>query len=320
MNRRKKNAFTLIELLVVIAIIAILSAILFPVFASAREKARQTMCSSNLKQIGTAFSVYIQDYDDTYPPANWTDYTDNTHTATGNSTWQYAIDPYVKSGFQRAQSNLVQNLSVFVCPSFDVTKSIINDYSTTSTSTQLLASENNSKSYMANVNYLPSWGAGLTANGSTSRSASDLVRPWPKASNTDPLGSYPATISAKIQTASQTVLVCEGRGETITTQGNDTFNHYPFNNAAYSSFASDQYSSDWGTYVSARQRHSGGSSYLFFDGHVKWFKEPGFQNVVLPPTSSSSSVPVEAQTGVVYSQAAHPNAAGWFLEQETTGN
>ena len=64
---RKKNAFTLIELLVVIAIIAILAAILFPVFAQAREKARQTSCLSNLKQIGLAFLQYEQDYDEQYP-------------------------------------------------------------------------------------------------------------------------------------------------------------------------------------------------------------------------------------------------------------
>src|SRR4051794_23044778 len=62
-----RRAFTLIELLVVIAIIAILAAILFPVFAQAREKARQATCQSNLKQIGTAFSLYLQDYDETFP-------------------------------------------------------------------------------------------------------------------------------------------------------------------------------------------------------------------------------------------------------------
>ena len=60
--KNTKNAFTLIELLVVIAIIAILAAILFPVFAQAREKARQTACTSNEKQLGLAFIQYAQDY------------------------------------------------------------------------------------------------------------------------------------------------------------------------------------------------------------------------------------------------------------------
>jgi len=62
-----RRGFTLIELLVVIAIIAILAAILFPVFAQAREKARQTVCASNLKQIGTAFAMYLMDYDERLP-------------------------------------------------------------------------------------------------------------------------------------------------------------------------------------------------------------------------------------------------------------
>jgi prepilin-type N-terminal cleavage/methylation domain-containing protein len=61
---RRRTGFTLIELLVVIAVIAILAAILFPVFAQAREKARSAMCSSNLRQIGLALTMYRQDYDE----------------------------------------------------------------------------------------------------------------------------------------------------------------------------------------------------------------------------------------------------------------
>src|SRR5437660_12242245 len=62
-----RTGFTLIELLVVIAVIAILAAILFPVFAQARESARKATCQSNLKQIGLAFQLYLQDHDETFP-------------------------------------------------------------------------------------------------------------------------------------------------------------------------------------------------------------------------------------------------------------
>ena len=65
---QRRNGFTLIELLVVIAIIAILAAILFPVFGQAREKARQTACFNNLKQIGLAYQMYAQDYDEAIVP------------------------------------------------------------------------------------------------------------------------------------------------------------------------------------------------------------------------------------------------------------
>jgi prepilin-type N-terminal cleavage/methylation domain-containing protein/prepilin-type processing-associated H-X9-DG protein len=87
--RRRSGGFTLIELLVVIAIIAILAAILFPVFAQAREKARSASCLSNQKQIALAFSMYSQDYDETYPQA--------IDTVSGN-WWEQAVSPYIKSG------------------------------------------------------------------------------------------------------------------------------------------------------------------------------------------------------------------------------
>ena len=72
-SRPRRAAFTLIELLVVIAIIAILAAILFPVFAQARAKARQAACMNNLKQIGIAFMGYIQDYDEVFPLSQYSD-------------------------------------------------------------------------------------------------------------------------------------------------------------------------------------------------------------------------------------------------------
>jgi prepilin-type N-terminal cleavage/methylation domain-containing protein/prepilin-type processing-associated H-X9-DG protein len=106
----KRRGFTLIELLVVIAIIAILAAILFPVFAQAREKARQTTCVSNEKQIGLAILQYVQDYDEDLPQS-----TDENYVQ-----WYNMIQPYIKNG------DLYGGVSyggggVFHCPSFPST-------------------------------------------------------------------------------------------------------------------------------------------------------------------------------------------------------
>jgi len=104
----KFRGFTLIELLVVIAIIAILAAILFPVFAQARAKARQTACLSNMKQLGTGLTMYAQDYDETLPI---TDYIGNGlaplagwRDPRAGDSWASGLYPYVK------------NLQIYICP------------------------------------------------------------------------------------------------------------------------------------------------------------------------------------------------------------
>src|SRR5688572_16773650 len=92
----RRGGFTLIELLVVIAIIAILAAILFPVFAQAREKARSSTCLSNQKQLGTAMSMYLQDWDERFP--NWrTEVPKSVEHPNGKITWVENMQPYAKN-------------------------------------------------------------------------------------------------------------------------------------------------------------------------------------------------------------------------------
>lgn len=134
----RKTGFTLIELLVVIAIIAILAAILFPVFAQARDKARQTACLSNTKQMGVAFMMYIQDYDETFPlgygysasvgwmwnynhavPANWRPLGGGDHRLPGYAVhWANSTQPYIK------------NYQLLGCPSGAEVRLNVPDYNT----------------------------------------------------------------------------------------------------------------------------------------------------------------------------------------------
>jgi prepilin-type N-terminal cleavage/methylation domain-containing protein len=107
---KKGRGFTLIELLIVIAIVAILTAILVPVFAQAREKAHQTQCITHLRQIGTAFKLYIQDYDEQFPAGNGPDEIRQASDAWG--MWYQQIQPYLR------------NLAVLHCPSDNISDAL----------------------------------------------------------------------------------------------------------------------------------------------------------------------------------------------------
>lgn len=129
--RAKQNGFTLIELLVVIAIIALLAAILFPVFSRARENARKSSCLSNLKQVGLSFLQYTQDYDERLPSVGRT-----VETNPGSDPWALVMDPYLKS------RQLLQ------CPSEDRKPNYVtNVYNATSYYTDYY--------YNSNLDYIP---------------------------------------------------------------------------------------------------------------------------------------------------------------------
>ncbi len=173
-HRRSSTGFTLIELLVVIAIIALLAAILFPVFASAREKARQTTCLSNEKQLGLGILQYTQDYDEAWPSGighgpSCVPSTGAGCTVLDGAGWAGQVYTYVKS------------INVYTCPD-DLT--IPNPYAGTTCS------------------------YGFNANLSQSPSMANAASPYYYASN--PIPNFVST--AKLQSSAKTVLLYEAAG------------------------------------------------------------------------------------------------------------
>jgi prepilin-type N-terminal cleavage/methylation domain-containing protein/prepilin-type processing-associated H-X9-DG protein len=261
-NSRVKHAFTLIELLVVIAIIAILAAILFPVFAQAREKARSISCLSNMKQIGLALEIYLQDYDDIYPqehpgcknPAVGSnppsasgvvgDYNGGLEGTDYGSPFQ-KIMPYVASA-----SGNSENQQLFICPDdSDPHGETLNKQLMTTPDANGLSACNSSDtpvpgitSYLINAYFL--FGANeaqVSVPASTIYIAErnnhfcDVhIHPW--------LGEIYDTSSdvGKI-TGSATL--------PASISGNSAVDNY---------------------FAVAANRHSGGSNYAFADGHAKW--------------------------------------------------
>jgi prepilin-type N-terminal cleavage/methylation domain-containing protein/prepilin-type processing-associated H-X9-DG protein len=154
------SGFTLIELLVVIAIIAILAAILFPVFGRARENARRSSCQSNLKQMGLGIMQYTQDYDEKMPPL-WTG-----STFPGSWRWMDGIQPYVK------------NDQIFNCPSDtdQDNKYVVNLGTVAGTAPpDKFGSYAGSNAYWGNLN--DAWGGAMTSNAGITISIVSLESP-----------------------------------------------------------------------------------------------------------------------------------------------
>jgi prepilin-type N-terminal cleavage/methylation domain-containing protein/prepilin-type processing-associated H-X9-DG protein len=220
----KRRGFTLIELLVVIAIIAILAAILFPVFAKAREKARQITCASNLKQLGLAMVQYMQDYDEIYPGA-WQNSSNG-----GRTEWEGNIYSYTKSK------------AVYDCP--DEPTHVNNDSTTNCTN---------------NPN---------TCTTTTDYGYNDIIIPAdigvPQGGN-DSTGSPDALLTEP----SNTILLAEANGS-LGGQDNIYTGNLTDVNGTY-------YGQGWGGNSTApkdaTQVHTGGSNFLWYDGHVKWLRD-----------------------------------------------
>jgi prepilin-type N-terminal cleavage/methylation domain-containing protein/prepilin-type processing-associated H-X9-DG protein len=227
-----RKGFTLIELLVVIAIIAILAAILFPVFAQAREKGRAASCLSNLKQIGTATMMYAQDFDEWLPGRGMQ--TDAGCTAlTQNTPWQVQILPYLK------------NAGVFVCPSASAPITSLGGCAGPFTpGVEKLVPLNSYVSPSGDGIALPNCSPMATLGNSRSG--------WPLPSVPVPADTIQYADGERTGSAIGRVSLDKDSAATGTPTTGDNWEAWSINEA--------------------QSRHTGGRNYVFADGHAKWLK------------------------------------------------
>jgi len=243
--RVRQRAFTLIELLVVIAIIAILAAILFPVFAQAREKARQTSCLSNEKQLGLAMMQYIQDYDETFPQGNCQSqpsYTWVTWAWIPGVGWGGQIYPYVK------------NAQVYKCPD-DPTAVIA------ATATDLTKYP---------VSYVYNYNLGIPSTLATLNAVSNTVM------LAESFGSHANVLNSDERQTAATAR--DGQLMSPSGTGSDD----AFYDSGFGYTGPTKYETGWPNLVTGPDpcpyyhkkdgRHSGGSVYLLADTHAKWLR------------------------------------------------
>lgn len=283
----KRRAFTLIELLVVIAIIAILAAILFPVFAQAREKARQTSCLSNMKQIALGVMMYSQDYDETFPLGSYI-----LGTMTAAVTWQDLVEPYVKSGAGATNVNIVGRVDApfWICPSIgpNAQNLPMAPGDTLPFATTGIANLPNFYSkafaYINNSNLMPtSHRLALTAG----------VDGW------FPLGIQGM---AGVSAPAERILACEGMGYVGNTGGDDWTTNCTTGVETGFPNLTGRLLGRADNYCGARYRHSGGANYALADGHAKWFKAP------------TNSWRAPATRGAAWRKSLAPSASVWFRE------
>lgn len=255
-----KTGFTLIELLVVIAIIAILAAILFPVFARARENARRSSCQSNEKQIGLGVLQYVQDYDEHMPYINyWSNlpYNDAWGSAykKDSYTWRTAVYPYLKSA------------QVFYCPSYSRER-------TDADGQRPLAAMNWQPNTNRNLDEFQLVG-GYAANHRGSHI--NTAEAW-KLGARGPFGGSPGyeIILSSIESPSTCVFVTEVAFG-FDYGGNDA--EFTENPSSDTPDAGDLVTVNYlktngvmDGYIARSMCHLEGSNFLYGDGHVKWQK------------------------------------------------
>jgi prepilin-type N-terminal cleavage/methylation domain-containing protein/prepilin-type processing-associated H-X9-DG protein len=249
----KHRGFTLIELLVVIAIIAILAAILFPVFAKAREKARQAACASNEKQLGIALLQYVQDYDESYAIGN---------TSQRGIGWAGDLYPYVKS------------TGVFTCPS-DTT----------------VPDTNNSPTV---ISYAFSQSTNWSAPGCTTPiTLSAFTAPAVTISILEVTNSeWYESVDAPCNHATSYCYVCSPTANGFPQANANIYGCNP-NDGNPVQYATGPFPSQDATNIgyAPGPRHTGGSNYVFADGHVKWLVTGRISPGLAAPTSTSAASP-----------------------------
>ena len=243
-SKSLNRAFTLIELLVVIAIIAILAAILFPVFAQAREKARQTACLSNQKQIGLGITMYAQDYDETYPMLR-------SYGPTSNTSIPLQIQPYV----QKVNGFAGNVAGIWQCPSDSVTPN----------STAVGAVHQTYAGAICTPAHRPT----------NPGDFSPVSAMWDDISAPDSVGNYyyPGQPMAQIPDVTGTIMIVETSHPDFVLGNNALGIKRPFMNAVGNFYAQNQVDST-GAIIppSIGGFHAGGWNYVFADGHVKFSK------------------------------------------------
>jgi prepilin-type N-terminal cleavage/methylation domain-containing protein/prepilin-type processing-associated H-X9-DG protein len=254
--RTYENAFTLIELLVVIAIIAILAAILFPVFGRARENARRSSCQSNLKQIGLGLLQYTQDYDEQYPAAGM-----HSGQALGYG-WAGDIYPYVKSA------------QVFVCPS-DSSELLAVNNTTPYTTYPRISYSINSAIFFNLYEYggYPSPAGKVAAFTAPTKTVMLLETASQRADVTSPDENYSAAAPG-IQRPFIKSAVEYGRYDT----------------GYLGKMAVTTLNFDITKFRSPDGRHLAGANYAFADGHVKWLKGSSVSPGYAPKTTTAAQV------------------------------